>query len=700
MPFELQPERNVELVDGHCIATTDEPWLALDPTIAPALSGRLIEITYRASFWDEPARPVVRFWFADGTHLDRIATGPIAGAGLWTGRVPRGTSRISISPTNRPGRFDFRIERLRTRAWLALLLKGMRQNPKSARSTLLTKLIGWGPESDVNLAWATGGVPLTDYAAWLKTRARPIDLAGIDRPRFDWATAPPMHIVVIEGDRRKLAATIASLNAQAFPSWKATILSDDAALVSSDMRVAVVPVAGQTAVSDASVSAITTVLKAGEILAPSALAYVAEQAHRHPACRLFYGDALHRSSDSVAVPALRPGFSLRLVASRPWMDGPLFLRDLSSWDTGARQAFLETGQLPTCSLTELCAAEMRPLRRVLLETDPSSLMVRRPQAVSNQISSRKNPAVPRSRPLESLVVRDALRAPHHEGVAVGVHVSKESLTAGVAVIIPTRDHPALLRRAVASIQVRSGPRRVQIVIVDNGSATVDAQALLAELARQPDVLVLRQSGPFNFSLMCNRAAAAASGDVLVFLNDDTEVLTRDWLDRLVAHALAPDIGAVGAKLTYPDGRLQHVGVLVGMGGSAGHFGALQDANAPGWAGRNHALHDVAAVTGACLAVARAKFEAVAGFDAEHLPVELGDVDLCLRLNARGWQSVIDPAIHLMHEESASRGGATLRRLDVYASQRALFIERWGHILRDDPVFHPGLSLYSWQAALG
>ena len=115
--------------------------------------------------------------------------------------------------------------------------------------------------------------------------------------------------------------------------------------------------------------------------------------------------------------------------------------------------------------------------------------------------------------------------------------------------------------------------------------------------------------------------------MLVFLNDDMEVLSDGWLDRLVGPSpWNPSVGAVGARLTYPDGRLQHVGVLAGMGGSAGHFGAPAPGDDPGWAGRNKVTHEVSAVTGACLAVAREKFAAVGGFDAAHLPIELSDID--------------------------------------------------------------------------
>jgi GT2 family glycosyltransferase len=271
--------------------------------------------------------------------------------------------------------------------------------------------------------------------------------------------------------------------------------------------------------------------------------------------------------------------------------------------------------------------------------------------------------------------------------------------ASATIIIPTRDQPAHLRRAVESIRASASSRGPSILIIDNGSVEAETKHLFDAFRQSGDVRVLEHSGPFNFSLMCNEGAAATESDVLVFLNDDTEALSANWLDRLKYWALQPDIGAVGAKLNYPDGRLQHIGVLLGMGESAGHFGAFAAPDDPGWAARHQAVHEVSAVTGACLAVARGKFEAVGGFDAIHLPIELSDIDLCLRLAERGWTTIVDPDVRLLHEESASRGGATFRRLDVYESQRAYFKQRWRANLRDDLFFHPGLSLYNWTAAL-
>ena len=413
-------------------------------------------------------------------------------------------------------------------------------------------------------------------------------------------------------------------------------------------------------------------LRAGDRLFPTALAIVAEQARRHPGGTIFYGDTIVRRGTGAsggtiaATPLFRPGWSPRLQRSLGYLDGGwLFARRLSAWPAEARAAFFARGALPACVVDGLGRDAVRPLRRFLGDAAAS------PPAAA--------PETP----------RDA-------SAAISVTTTRATAT----IIIPTRDHPALLSRLVASIRARSPAGRSAIIVVDNGSVEPATLAAFEVMRGLPDVRLLARPGPFNFSAMCNEAAAMAPSDVLVFLNDDTEVLSDGWLDRLCGQALDPATGAVGAKLTYPDGRIQHVGVLVGMGESAGHFGALAPGDDPGWARRNLAAHEVSAVTGACLAVAREKFEAVGGFDAVHLPIELSDIDLCLKLNARGWQTIVDPAVRIMHEESASRGGATLRRLTVYDRERAVFVERWRHVLRDDPVFHPGLSLYSWRAALG
>jgi GT2 family glycosyltransferase len=269
-----------------------------------------------------------------------------------------------------------------------------------------------------------------------------------------------------------------------------------------------------------------------------------------------------------------------------------------------------------------------------------------------------------------------------------------------SIIIPTKDRGDLLEKCVASIFAQTSAPDYHIVVVDNGSTTATTRAALARLGVDPRVTVLPRPGPFNFAGLCNAGGAVGAQEVLVFLNDDTSVRSPDWLSRLTAAAARPDLGAIGTKLLYPDGSVQHSGVSLGIGETAGHFGAGAPEADPGWAGRHRVLHEVSAVTGACLAVSRRKFDAVGGFDSANLPIELNDVDLCLRLSERGWKTVCLSEVSLYHEESASRGGAKFRLLKVHHEERTYFVRRWRRLVRDDPFFHPAFSLFRRQEALG
>ena len=241
--------------------------------------------------------------------------------------------------------------------------------------------------------------------------------------------------------------------------------------------------------------------------------------------------------------------------------------------------------------------------------------------------------------------------------------------------------------------------RFELVIIDNGSRQTKALSILDRASKDRRVRLLRRPGPFNFAAFNNEAARQSSGDVLVFLNNDTVVLTPDWLEQLSGLALDENLGAVGCLLLYPNGLIQHAGVVMGIGQDAGHFEALQTPDAPSWLDRTRSVREVSAVTAACLAVERSKFMAVGGFDEVNLPIEFNDVDLCLRLAERGWANCYTPNVRLIHKESATRGGAGARPLSVYAKERDYFRARWRAVIRDDPYFHPGLSLFSRQAAL-
>jgi GT2 family glycosyltransferase len=268
-------------------------------------------------------------------------------------------------------------------------------------------------------------------------------------------------------------------------------------------------------------------------------------------------------------------------------------------------------------------------------------------------------------------------------------------TPSVTAIIPTRNKIELLRACIEGVKRTAYPH-VEILVVDNDSDDPKTLHYL-EMLEAEGIKVLRIAGPFNFSALNNAAVADATGEMLCFLNNDVEIIDPDWLALLVREAVRPDIGAVGARLLYPDRSVQHAGVFTGIGGGAGHAHRYLRDDEPGYFYRAYLPQRVSAVTGACLVVARAKFLAVDGFDEESFPVAFNDVDLCLKLNSRGWQAFYEPRAVLIHHESKSRGSdsATANRAR-FAGELAALKRKWHTDEHRDPFHHPHLSPFCEQ----
>lgn len=263
----------------------------------------------------------------------------------------------------------------------------------------------------------------------------------------------------------------------------------------------------------------------------------------------------------------------------------------------------------------------------------------------------------------------------------------------VSVIIPTRDRADLLRCCINSLAEHAlGNPPVELLVIDNGSSEPEALAYLDQLERHGQATVLRRPGPFNYAALNNAAAALARGDLLAFLNNDVEAVHPGWLASMAAQALRPEIGAVGARLLFDDGTVQHAGVVLGIGGVAGHAHKYLDAEAEGYQLRLQLAHNVSAVTAATLLIRRELFELVGGFDAETFAVNYNDVDLCLRLMARGYRNLFCPDAVLVHHESRSRGAPTGASHDRWQQERQAMQQRWGAVLESDPHYSPHLSL--------
>jgi GT2 family glycosyltransferase/2-polyprenyl-3-methyl-5-hydroxy-6-metoxy-1,4-benzoquinol methylase len=265
----------------------------------------------------------------------------------------------------------------------------------------------------------------------------------------------------------------------------------------------------------------------------------------------------------------------------------------------------------------------------------------------------------------------------------------------VSIIIPTRDQAECLKLCIDSIQSRTDYPTYEILIVDNNSVEKETLAYFETVSQAHDnIRVVSYPHEFNFSAINNFAVTQATGDLLLFLNNDTEVISGGWLNAMVEHALRPEVGAVGACLLYPDQRLQHAGIILGVGGVAGHSHKYLPADQPGYFSRTKAIQNFSAVTGACLLTRRDVFQAAGGFDEHNLAIAFNDVDYCLRLREKGLLVVWTPYAELYHHESLSRGAEDApHKVSRFQREIRYMHQRWSHVIPNDPYYNPNLTLH-------
>lgn len=263
----------------------------------------------------------------------------------------------------------------------------------------------------------------------------------------------------------------------------------------------------------------------------------------------------------------------------------------------------------------------------------------------------------------------------------------------VSIIIPTRDQCELLRNCVKSIIEKTTYPNWEILIVDNQSVEQDALDYLSAVTQDARIRVLRYPHAFNYSAINNFAVTQAGGELIALLNNDVQVISPGWLHEMVSHALRPEIGAVGAKLYYGSGRIQHAGIVLGIMGVAGHGHKMLPGASPGYHGRLFQIQNVSAVSAACLVVRRELYDAVGGLDERSLKVAYNDVDFCLKLDAAGYRNLWTPYAELYHHESVSRGRRS-NWVDKYRMRKEVKVmrKRWGERLLNDLYYNPYLTL--------
>ena len=529
------------------------------------------------------------------------------------------------------------------------------------------------------------------YGLWL-------DIGGEPALRFVGpapAVTVSFAVRTVPGRPDLLGETLASLAAQSSPHWEALVDGPD---TPDDPRIRTL--AGGDPLARAK-GALIGFIQAGDQVAPQMVEAAARLFAADPALRLIYTDEDSIAGDGTRFAAvLKPGWSPDLLLSGDALGLAVLFNRRAALDAGGLDA--GAGAFATLDLA-LRLTHDAPAAAVAHQP---GILFHRGRAQLGPMQGRPAP-FPDSRAGNGIPELDAvidrfLRA-HRPELERGVcfHGGRPwpTITAAlpataprVSAIIPTRDRADLLAECLTGLLERTDYHDVEVLIVDNGSTQADALALLARWEGDPRVRVLRDDGPFNWSALNNRAAAEATGDVLLLLNNDVSVVQPKWLRAMVAHAIRPGVGVVGARLLFPDGRLQHGGVLLGPDGAAVHALTGADKDDPGYGGQVMVLRDLSAVTGACLAIRRSLFNELGGLEQDHLRVAWSDIDLCLRAREAGYRVLWNPDATLIHHEMATRGqDVSLQQQARHETERAYMLRRWPVAMDADPFRNPALN---------
>lgn len=430
------------------------------------------------------------------------------------------------------------------------------------------------------------------------------------------------------------------------------------------------------------------VIDAGDEFTSAGLAILAQELISTPDRRAVYADGMVRESSGELSAALRPDFNLDLLLSMPasmarrWV----FRRDVFVGAGGFDPTFADAPEFDLL-LRLIDADGVEGLTHV-----DEPLLVTEATAIETKASEQTA----------------LLRHLHNRGygqATVSAYLPGcyrieygHQATPVVSIIIPTRNQLPILMRCVDSLLEKTAYKNYEILIVDNGSDEDDACVWLSgiEAMNSPQLRVLRYSYPFNYSAMNNLAASQARGEYLILLNNDTAILRADWLDAMLNHAQRPEVGIVGAKLLYPDGSVQHAGVVLGLRGPADHPFIGGDPDAPGYMHRLQVDQDYSAVTAACMMIRTSVYREVGGLDEGAFKISYNDVDLCLKVRQLGYLLVWTPHAILMHEGSVSQTRVDKTDVQVKlqrfrAEQDALYA-KWLPIIARDPAYNQLLTL--------
>lgn len=593
--------------------------------------------------------------------------------------------RLHIAP---PGSRRDRLVRLPFQALRLLRAEGLRELLR--RTYARTRPPGGDRPLQIDQP-AAAPLPLPEqltdpYQAWIAEYEPTVDeLVRQRMASAQLANQPLISIILLlpgqpDGGFRH---TLASVQAQTYPRWEICIAGDPEQLKEARSAIEGFPGRLHTAAVAAGVGLaaraalgsaageFVILLDPGDRLAPGMLSALVEALGREPAADLVYCDEDRWSADGAGrhSPFFKPDWSPELLLSVNYL-APLVVRRSLLEQAGGFDPAMEAAQ--TGDLALRCSEIARQVLHI-------------PQVLYHRPSGA-GPARPELHCLEAHLQR--LGVPGARAVqAVGsfAQVIWPAQGGKVSIVIPTKNKPDVLRTCLDSLFNTTTYPNYEVILVDNGSTDPQTLSAYAALRLDPRIQIVDFPHPFNYSAANNLGARHAGGEFLLFLNNDIEIIEPGWLEELVRWAERPEIGAVGAKLLSRAGRIQHAGVVMGMGAYAGHIFLDAPDGICGPFGSVDWYRDYTAVTAACMLMRRTVFEAVGGFDEKYI-LALSDVEICLRIRKKGFRNLYTPHARLIHDEGQTRSGY-IPAEDLIRG----YLDVKQSVINGDPFYNPNLS---------
>jgi glycosyltransferase involved in cell wall biosynthesis len=539
------------------------------------------------------------------------------------------------------------------------------------------------------------------------------DMRAIIRSRIESLSYRPLISIVMptyNPELRWLSAAIESVQQQLYPYWELCI-ADDASTdpnvrpmleryADRDSRIKLFFRNVRGHISAASNSALElasgdyfALLDHDDLLSEHALFWVASEINRYPNVKLIYSD-----EDKIDVagkrsdPYFKCDWNVDLFYSHNLITHlGVYRTDLVRTIEGFRVGYegAQDYDLALRSIERIEANDIRHIPRVLYHWRMH------PESTATGTGAKPYALDAGKRAISEHLERRGVCAQVQPLEHLGMYRVRYELSEPgpmASLIIPMRNELKLTQQCITSVLRRTTYGNYEILIVDNGSDDTEVLSYLQSLKNDSRIRIIRDDRPFSFPALNNNAVQEARGEVLALVNNDVEVISPDWLSEMVSHAVRTEIGAVGARLLYPNGTLQHGGVILGIGGVAGHANKKLPRYQYGYFARAVVIQSVSAVTAACLVIRKELYEKVGGFD-ENLKVAYNDIDFCLKIRAAGYRNLYTPYAELYHHESATRGYEnTLEKRLRHEAEYRYIKQRWGNLLDNDPAYSPNLTL--------